>query len=50
VRGTIWRVTYHGAANADLAGAPRAAVKSALTAGNPFTGKPPARPARLERR
>ena len=37
-RGTVWRVTYHGAANAPLTAAPRAPVKSALTTGNPFTG------------
>ena len=44
VRGTIWRVTYHGAAGAPLTAAPRAAVKSALTTGNPFSGKPPVPP------
>ena len=37
-------MTYHGAADATLTAAPRAAVKSALTTGNPFTGKPPVAP------
>ncbi|GEO00828.1 hypothetical protein NSE01_26600 [Novosphingobium sediminis] len=44
VRGTIWRVTYHGAGDAALTAAPRAAVKSALTTGDPFSGKPPVAP------
>ena len=43
-RGTIWRVTYHGAADAALTAAPRASVKSALTTGDPFSGKPPVAP------
>jgi glucose/arabinose dehydrogenase len=33
VRGTIWRVTYHGPADASLTEAPRAIVKSALSLG-----------------
>lgn len=41
VRGTIWRVTYHGPANAALAAAPRAPIKSALTPGDAFSGAPP---------
>ncbi len=44
VRGTIWRVTYHGVADAALTAAPRAAVKSALTTGDPFSSKPPVAP------
>ena len=44
VRGTIWRVTYNGAADAPLTAAPRATVKSALTTGDPFSGKPPLAP------
>ena len=45
VRGTIWRVTYHGPADAALAEAPRAAIKSALTTGDPFSLGPPPVPA-----
>jgi glucose/arabinose dehydrogenase len=41
VRGTIWRVTYHGPANAALTAAPRAPIKSALTPGDAFSGAPP---------
>lgn len=44
VRGTIWRVTYHGSADAALAEAPRAAITSALTSGDAFSGGPPAVP------
>jgi glucose/arabinose dehydrogenase len=44
VRGTIWRVTYHGPANAALAAAPRAPIKSALTPGDAFSGAPPVTP------
>ena len=45
VRGTIWRVTYHGPANAALVEAPRAAITSALTTGDAFSGGPPVVPA-----
>jgi len=44
VRGTIWRIVYHGARDAALIEAPRAPVKSALTVGNPFDLTPPAPP------
>ena len=42
--GTIWRVTYHGPADAPLAPAPAAPITSALTLGNPFTNAPPVPP------
>ena len=44
VRGTIWRVTYHGPANAAITPAPRAAIKSALTPGDAFSGAGPVVP------
>ncbi|WP_353227579.1 c-type cytochrome [Novosphingobium sp.] len=45
VRGTIWRVTYHGPADAALTDAPPAAIKSALSVGNGFSSAPPKPPA-----
>ena len=44
VRGTIWRVTYHGTGDAPLTEAPHAVVKSALSPGNGDGGGAPAIP------
>jgi glucose/arabinose dehydrogenase len=44
VRGTIWRVTYRGPADTPLVPAPEAAIKSALTVGDAFSGAPPVAP------